>query len=219
MAIPQATAPLFNFNLSAANCLVLDLSAKNDALHYIDSSATLACYIERVLRENGKKYAIGGYAEKRVIYQRFTHFNASAASERNIHLGLDVWAPALSTIYAPADAKVHSFAYNDKPGDYGGTIILEHAAAQQVYYSLHGHLSKNSLLNTQIGQNIKAGEAFAELGAEAENGGWPPHLHFQLIKDISDFKGDYPGVVKESEKEFYLSNCPDPNDYLGITGL
>ncbi|RYZ44700.1 MAG: peptidase M23, partial [Chitinophagaceae bacterium] len=38
---------------------------------------------------------------------------------------------------------------------------------------------------------------------------WPPHLHFQIIKDMHGWKGDYPGVCRFSEKEAYLQNCPD----------
>lgn len=219
MSFPLASAKLFDFKITAQNSLTLDLSAQNKALESVHSSASLAAYIEQLLKEKGKSYAIGGYGEKRVVYQRFTHFNASAESERNIHLGLDIWAPALSPIYAPADGVVHSFAYNDNAGDYGATIILTHQDGDQTYHSLHGHLSLKSLENLSVGQKFAAGEPFAELGIEAENGGWPPHLHFQLIKDMGAYKGDYPGVVKESEKEFYLSNCPDPNIYLGIAGI
>tara|TARA_R110000868_G_scaffold174868_2_gene411725 strand:- start:286 stop:945 length:660 start_codon:yes stop_codon:yes gene_type:complete len=219
MSFPQAKAALFDFDITADNSLVLDLSAQNKALESVHSSATLAAYIEELLKEKGKSYAIGGYGEKRVVYQRFSHFNASAESERNIHLGLDIWAPALTAIYTPAEALVHSFAYNDNAGDYGATIILEHQEAGETYYTLHGHLSLRSIENLSVGQVFSAGEPFAELGAEAENGGWPPHLHFQIIKNIGDYKGDYPGVVKESEKDFYLSNCPDPNVYLGIAGI
>ena len=219
MPFPLATATLFDFDITADNSLVLDLSAQNKALESVHSSATLAAYIEQLLEEKGKSYAIGGYAEKRVVYQRFTHFNASAESERNIHLGLDIWAPALTAIYTPADAVVHSFAYNDNAGDYGATIILENQEAAQTYYTLHGHLSLRSIENLSLGQTFSAGEHFAELGAEAENGGWPPHLHFQLIKNMGAYQGDYPGVVKESEQGFYLRNCPNPNVYLGIAGI
>ncbi len=219
MSFPQAKAALFDFDITADNSLVLDLSAQNKALESVHSSATLAAFIEELLKEKGKSYAIGGYGEKRVVYQRFSHFNASAESERNIHLGLDIWAPALTAIYTPAEALVHSFAYNANAGDYGATIILEHQEAGQTYYTLHGHLSLRSIENLSVGQAFSAGERFAELGAENENGGWPPHLHFQIIKNIGDYKGDYPGVVKENEKDFYLSNCPDPNVYLEIAGI
>lgn len=216
MSFPHAKAALFDFNITPNNSLVLDLSAQNKALEGVHSSATLAAYIEQLLEEKNKSYAIGGYGEKRVVYQRFVHFNASAESERNIHLGLDIWAPALTAIYSPADAIVHSFAYNANAGDYGATIILQHQEAGYTYHTLHGHLSLESIENLLVGQKFSAGERFAELGVEAENGGWPPHLHFQIMKDMGEYIGDYPGVAKESEKDFYLSNCPDPNVYLGI---
>ena len=49
-----------------------------------------------------------------------------------------------------------------------------------------------------------------------ENGHWPPHLHFQLIRELGDWSGDYPGVCKYSEKEKYLANSPDPDLMLGM---
>jgi hypothetical protein len=52
------------------------------------------------------------------------------------------------------------------------------------------------------------------LGIPAENGGWPPHLHFQCIVDMEGYMGDYPGVCKWSEREQYLRNCPDPIQLL-----
>jgi hypothetical protein len=48
------------------------------------------------------------------------------------------------------------------------------------------------------------------LGTFEENGGWPPHLHFQIIRDMEGFLGDYPGVAKKSELDHYQNNCPDP---------
>jgi murein DD-endopeptidase MepM/ murein hydrolase activator NlpD len=216
MQTPRASSPLFEFDLNAKNSLTLDLSAQNPALEKINSSKNLATYINQVLKAKGKTYALGGYAEKRVIYQRFKHFNNNPTTERNVHLGLDVWAPAHTTIISPADALVHSFALNNNAGDYGATIILEHAQSGQKYFSLHGHLSLKSIENIAVGQSLQAGEHFAELGTEAENGGWPPHLHFQLIIDIGNHQGDYPGVVNESKKEYYLNNCPNPSAYLSL---
>jgi len=219
MQIAAATASLFDFTLNKENSLILDLSDQNPALEKISSSQTLGAYIDQVLKAAGKTYALGGYAEKRVVYQRFKHFNNDPATERNIHLGLDVWAPARTSIYSPADAQVHSFAFNNNAGDYGATIILKHSQSGRKYFSLHGHLSLQSLKNITVGQTLPAGKRFAELGAEAENGGWPPHLHFQLIMDIGNYKGDYPGVVNESKKEYFLSNCPDPSKYLSLEKL
>ncbi|WP_238593699.1 hypothetical protein, partial [Endozoicomonas atrinae] len=51
------------------------------------------------------------------------------------------------------------------------------------------------------------------------NGHWPPHLHFQVISDLLDQKGDFIGVAPKSERDYYLSICPDPNLILGIPSL
>jgi hypothetical protein len=49
-----------------------------------------------------------------------------------------------------------------------------------------------------------------------ENGNWPSHLHFQIILDLQDWQGDYPGVCKYSERQLWLDNCPDPDLILGM---
>jgi len=51
------------------------------------------------------------------------------------------------------------------------------------------------------------------LGKPDENGGWPPHLHFQLIRDMQGFVGDYPGVCAKQDLTFYANNCPDPSAF------
>ncbi len=105
---------------------------------------------------------------------------------------------------APLDGIVHSFAFNNQFGDYGATIILSHQLDGISFYTLYGHLSLASLKNLQDGQSVKQGQVFAEFGIPFENGHWPPHLHFQLILDMGERKGDYPGVCKYSEKETWL---------------
>jgi peptidoglycan LD-endopeptidase LytH len=74
----------------------------------------------------------------------------------------------------------------------------------------------NSIENIQEGDRIEKGRVFAEFGIPSENGHWPPHLHFQLINDIGNWKGDYPGVCKFSEKDTWLANSPDPNTILQL---
>lgn len=80
----------------------------------------------------------------------------------------------------------------------------------QVFFLLFGHLSRGSLVNLEKGKFLKKGEKIANLGTFEENAGWPPHLHFQIIKDMEEFNGDYPGVAKKSELDHYRNNCPDP---------
>ena len=84
------------------------------------------------------------------------------------------------------------------------------------FYTLYGHLSLKDLGNIRSGQFITRGENFAHFGPEEENGNWPPHLHFQIIKNIENYSGDYPGVCSEKKLSFYLENCPDPTSLLNL---
>ena len=49
-----------------------------------------------------------------------------------------------------------------------------------------------------------------------ENGGWPPHLHFQIILDLLDLDADFPGVAFASQRAVWTSLSPDPNLLVGI---
>lgn len=171
----------------------------------------LAACIQDQIESQGGQWGYGGYLEERNIYRRSAHFDGSQDEARSIHLGLDIWGPAGTDIFAPISGKIHSFQYNAAPFDYGATILLEHEWNGYLFYTLYGHLSRADLKGIKAGDIIEKGIPFSHFGSEKDNGGWVPHLHFQLILDIGDFKGDYPGVVKPSEHEYYAQNCPDPS--------
>jgi peptidoglycan LD-endopeptidase LytH len=201
------------FNPGHDKLVKMDFTEANRELtaEVINNIDQFSEYIESTLGNAGARYGIGGYGEHRTVYSRSRVFDAKEAEEpRRLHLGLDIWGSAGTPVYAPLDAIVHSFAFNDHYGDYGATIILEHNFHGHQFYSLYGHLSKADL-NLIEGSRIKKGEVFAHFGEPAENGQWPPHLHFQLIHDIGMVKGDYPGVCRFSERAQYLANCPDPD--------
>lgn len=198
----------------------LDLSVNNSELQKIDvsSSEKLEIYINTHIANHNATVAFGGYNETRNIYQRSNYFNnQNPETERNIHLGVDLWLAANSPIFTPLDATVHSFKNNMNFGDYGPTIILKHHIETFEFYTLYGHLSKASITNLKVGQEFKQGEPIATLGDASVNGDYPSHLHFQIIKDIQDYVGDYPGVCSKQDLEFYLSNCPNPELLLRIT--
>jgi len=210
---PRALKSLFRLELNPDTCMELNLSADNPDLKFIDSAEKLGRYIQQKVRQESRLYAIGGYGENRKIYSRFKHFDTEAG-KRCIHLGVDFWAEAGTPVFCPADGKVHSFSFNDNPGDYGAILILEHSQNGKRYYSLYGHISLKDLDAYTKGQEFKAGELLCHLGALNENGHWPPHLHFQLIKDLEGNSGDYPGVVEAEEAEHYLNNCPNPRSFF-----
>lgn len=197
----------------------MDLSSENNELLCIDitSSSEMEAYIDTLLRKNKAQVAYGGYLEKRAIYQRSTHFKQEdPETERNIHLGMDLWLEADTDVLAVLDGEIHSFQDNTNFGDYGPTIILKHTIDSIEFYTLYGHLSRTSLTKIHPGQKVKQGEVIAQLGDATVNGDYAPHLHFQIIRDIGDFTGDYPGVCSKKDFNYYSENCPDPNLLLKI---
>lgn len=171
--------------------------------------------IEKFVSDRGKSIAYGGYLEKRSLYQRSSHFQAGQ-QERNIHLGIDFWCEVHRGVCCPFDGVVHSFQINDHFGDYGPTIILEHTIHNEKFYALYGHLSRDSLTDKETGQRITKGDVFARVGDKDVNGHYAPHLHFQIIRDIQDYRGDYPGVCSSSELDYYKKNCPNPAKFIGF---
>lgn len=140
--------------------------------------------------------------------------NAEEGEPRRLHLGVDIWGPAGTPIFAPLGGMIHSFAFNNHFGDYGATLIVLHQLDGLPFYTLYGHLSLKDIENISTGQYVTRGQEIAHFGFPHENGHWPPHLHFQLILDLGLYEGDYPGVCRYSEREHYLNNCPDPDVIL-----
>lgn len=211
-----ASAPVrfpLPFSLSPENTVRLDLSKNNQDPDFrsIENIGDFERYLSRFLENHRKQYGFGGYGEHRAIYQRFKHFKSKEAPERDHHLGIDLWCPAHTPVMSPLDGKVHSWANNDTLGDYGGTLILEHRLGGYDFFSLYGHLDPVSLERWSEGVPVKAGDQIGLLGTVAVNVGWPPHLHFQLIRDLKGHRGDFPGVVAEADRASALENCPDPN--------
>ncbi len=207
------------FNPDKDKIIALDFTNANKALEKIDIANTeMFCrYIDEVLQKADAKFGAGGYNELRNMYASSDLFNKNQDDEaRRLHIGFDIWGKAGTEVFAPCNAIVHSFAFNNHFGDYGATIILKHDIDDIAFYTFYGHLSINDLKGLNEGAEIQSGKVFAHFGLPDENGNWPPHLHFQIINDIENYKGDYPGVCKESEGKKYMENCPDPDLILNI---
>ena len=211
--------PLLGASIAKDDYTPLDLSIANPKLSNVNvsSSKDLESFVWNYMENHNAKVAYGGYLEQRGIYQRSDYFNQeNPEEERNIHLGMDLWTEANSPIYVPLDGTVHSFKNNTNYGDYGPTIILEHKIEDETFHTLYGHLSLASIQDLQIGVEVRQGQPLATLGTAEVNGDYPPHLHFQIIKDIQGYNGDYPGVSSLRDLEFYKTNCPDPNLLLDL---
>lgn len=197
----------------------IDLSTHNKALKNFDTSCSQSwmAYINEYLQKRNKSVAFGGYLERRSIYTRSSHFEVeNPLDSRNIHLGMDLWCAAETSVLAAFDGVVHSFQDNTKYGDYGPTIVLKHCIDSVTFYTLYGHLSRSSIKTLYKNTQIFKEQVIGYLGNTSINGDYAPHLHFQIIKDIEDYEGDYPGVSSQNDLNFYSANCPDPNLVLKL---
>ena len=167
-------------------------------------------------------YQVGRYDE----YRPGMYTDDLFGGVRDIHVGVDIGAPVGTAIHAFADGVVHSFGINPEAGSYGPTIVTEHMIKlpisvgsdnynpEQKVWALHGHLSIESIKDLSVGMSVKAGEKIADVGDEDVNGGWPPHVHFQLSLE-EPLNHDMPGVVEKSERESAVQRFPDPRLVLG----
>lgn len=206
-----ALASVFQPKLTSSNTIPIDLSSANAEFSGL-AEADFDQAISAKISDAGAIAAVGGYLENRSVYCETDLFEHD--QERNIHIGVDVFIEAGSAIYAPLEGLVHSFANRKLSGDYGPVIILQHQLADFEFHTLYGHLSESSLEDLQPGQVVAKAQQLAEVGARPNNGNWPPHLHFQIIIDMQDYRGDYPGVARSDRLEFFKRNCPDPMPLL-----
>ena len=197
----------------------IDLTDNNKELDEFDIECSMSWskYLKNFLKSRHKSIAFGGYLERRSLYKRSKHFNkAGSLIGRNIHLGIDLWCETDTPVLAVFDGLIHSFSDNTNFGDYGPTIVLKHCIKDVVFYSLYGHLSRSSIKSLIKNTQITQGQVIGNIGCSDINGDYAPHLHFQIIKDIQGYLGDYPGVSSEIDLPFYIENCPNPNLILKL---
>ena len=217
-------APVMPFDPHEDSVLVLDLSVASSLVSAESSENAeplLTARIAAALRDAGARIGIGRYDEPRLLYSSplFAGNEGPLDERRTIHFGLDIFADAGTAVYAPLAGTLHAFAYNPAALDYGGVIIIRHETDDgTAFFSLYGHLSRDSLRGLETGRRIQRGERVASLGAPDENGGWTPHLHLQLFTTLLDLGTDVPGVARASQRSAWRSLCPDPNLVVGIPG-
>ena len=200
----------------------LDLSVASSelgGLDVLDDVERFTAHVFAAMRDAGARVGIGRYDEPRALYtsEAFRPGPGEGFEPRTIHIGIDLFVEAGTSIAAPFAGRVHSFQVNDAPLDYGPTIILEHETDDgERFWTLYGHLSEDSLSVLECSKPVGRGEGFAAVGSYPKNGNWPPHLHFQIILDLLDREGDFPGVAKPSERTLWLALSPNPRNVLGL---
>jgi 4-aminobutyrate aminotransferase-like enzyme/Ser/Thr protein kinase RdoA (MazF antagonist) len=197
--------------------IVLDLSVASPELSgdmRLNDEPSLTLRVEEIMRDAAVRVSIGRYDEPRLLYvaPAFALGPRLTDEHRTIHIGLDLFAEAGTPVFAPLDGEIAAFKDNGMNQDYGPVIILRHRTDDGTdFFTLYGHLSRESLDGLSIGKRVKAGDRIATLGSANVNGGWTPHLHLQVITDLLELGTDFPGVAPPAQRAAWTSLCPDPN--------
>jgi 4-aminobutyrate aminotransferase-like enzyme/Ser/Thr protein kinase RdoA (MazF antagonist) len=219
-------------NLSTTPVHVFDLSVESGEFGVAPEPEDVEGWTRTLfqrMKEVEAVVGVGRYDEARRWYTSdvFRAPAEEAPEWRTVHLGVDLFLPAGSPVFAPFDAVVYSVALNGGSLDYGPTVILEHrvggegpdgpgTAVALRFWTLYGHLGEDVLSDLVIGQRLSRGTAFARIGSYPANGNWAPHLHFQIITHTLGRTGDFPGVGRPSQRDLWKALSPDPNLVLGI---
>jgi 4-aminobutyrate aminotransferase-like enzyme/Ser/Thr protein kinase RdoA (MazF antagonist) len=218
----KSAAPILETDFDTAPSVVFDLSVGSPFLGADPRAAEsdeLSDAIFRKMKAANASVGIGRYNEARLLYTSplFSASENPTDERRTTHLGIDLFAAPGTPIRAPLEGVVYTVAINTAPLDYGPVVILRHATGEGAeFFTLYGHLARETFDALQVGQRVARGEPFARIGDAHENGGWAPHLHFQIIVDLLDHRSDFPGVAFASERTVWTSLSPDPNLLLGI---
>ncbi len=189
----------------------LDLYKKHSFAQVIDlpKDYEILDFSQNVLKST-KNYSIGKFDEHRPYLYTAELF----AQQRNIHMGIDIGCPVGTPVFSFWQAKVYCKDYHSAQGDYGYTLILEYQISNLSLWVLYGHLAKKGWDQLEPGQSIEKRQNFCFVGDENENGGWPPHLHFQVSKKKPS-TCDMPGAVSKSQYQDVIKDYLDPRSILG----
>ena len=177
--------------------------------------------LDQLQKEHPDCILAGGYMEPRALYTATSYDKIGnyGRQSRAVHLGVDFWLAAGTPVHTLYGGVVVVAANDTGDKNYGGLVILKHEEDGCLFYSLYGHNELDSVLKHKVGDYIEKGAEICRLGDRNENGNWAPHLHFQLMLDLLDFKDDFPGVAYPNEKEIWRSCCPDPNLLFKLPNL
>ena len=169
--------------------------------------------INQLQKENPTKLIADGYLEPRPIYTstNYDKEGNNGPESRAVHLGIDFWLPSGTPVHTIFDAEVITAINDAGYKEYGGLIILKHNEENIEFFTLYGHLSAASPSRFEVGDTLKKGDCIGYLGTPVENGEWSPHLHFQLMLSMLNYKIDFPGVTYPKQVSVWKSICPDPN--------
>lgn len=211
-------APLMGCDLSEAPLGSLSVEESTWPQNPFHMGLEEAARVGEEFEDQGRIW-LGYYHEPRLIYAEpaFRKGPWKASDRRTVHLGVDVFAPAGTPMFAPLRGEVFLAEYRAGHLDYGGVLILRHETPEgDPFFTLYGHLDPEFLNRLSVGQMIEKGEEFCRLGDPSMNGGWAPHVHVQLAMATEGIEADWPGVGDPDEMYLWRAVCPNPAALLNL---
>ncbi|QPC87602.1 aminotransferase class III-fold pyridoxal phosphate-dependent enzyme [Mesorhizobium sp. NBSH29] len=168
--------------------------------------------------QTGVALGLGPWGEERTVYTSDIFRSRFVEGVRRIHhLGLDLFMPAGTPLYTPLDAVVKSVEVEHDPLGYGCIVTLEHEPENcPAFVTLWGHMAHEAASRLTPGATLKAGTLVGYMGEPAENGGWAPHLHFQISTDTRLAARDILGVGEARYLDVWSELFPDASTLAGI---
>lgn len=210
--------PVVQATLGRAHVAILDASLTSGYLEHPsrDSGENLTHWWRTQLARVAPLIGIGRYAEDRGIYDH--HSTPRPENPRKIHHAIDIFLPAASMVLCPFPGIVEDLGIDTERHGFGGIVVLRHQTDEGLpFWTFYGHLEHKTVTSLQPGQEIGQGTVIGLLGSEAENGGWPPHLHFQLMTHLMGWRAlEIIGISWENQWALWREICPNPNIILGI---
>ncbi|MDH5283462.1 MAG: aminotransferase class III-fold pyridoxal phosphate-dependent enzyme, partial [Gemmatimonadota bacterium] len=213
-----APKPVFDFDLNRAGRSLVSLTPGAPGMEHAADPNGYWVWLRDRLAVEGARFGIGRYGEVRAVYSSDQYRTAASPERRSQHLGVDLFIEPGTPVRAPLDGRVFSVADNASALDYGPTVILEHEAGAggPRFFTLYGHLAREALTRLTPGMTVAAGQCIGTIGTPEVNGGWAPHLHFQIITDRLGMTGDFPGVGQPGLWPVWSRLSPDPNLILRL---
>ena len=163
---------------------------------------------DRLISRYGCRYLVSSFGEDR---KSMLEGSAIALQGRTIHLGIDIFATDLETVFAPCDGTIVRTGREQEAHSFGNYLIFRpnHTDLPLLFF---GHLG----FNLPPTGYVKQGEPIGVLGdfRDNENGGWSRHLHLQCLRDMPK-KDEVPigyGSLKRLPELF--DKYPDPMKYF-----
>jgi murein DD-endopeptidase MepM/ murein hydrolase activator NlpD len=162
----------------------------------------------------GFDFSYGGWLEDRSVLWKGSYLKED---NRYIHLGIDVNAPAGTPVALDMPGRV-VLVDNDHPliGGWGTRVMIKLDDAPIVL--IYAHLAG---VKHRVGDTLKRGDVFAEVGSSDANGHWYTHTHVQAMtltayECFLDHPLELDGYGKCENIPILGTLFPDPVDFIDL---